>query len=33
MDGRIDLIDYTDEIGWLNERTEGMDNEYIYGNR
>ena len=26
LGGRIDLLDYTNEMGWFNERTEGKDN-------
>lgn len=27
IDGSGDLIDYIDEMGWLNERIKRMDNE------
>lgn len=27
VDRRLDLMDYADEMSWLNERFEGMDNE------
>lgn len=28
-DGRIGFTDYIEEMGWLNERMEGMDNEQV----